>query len=434
MCTFDMLRCVHASLPCKVTWENAARVQAELQSFMASADTPASHSEQMQKLWDRVVSGEERISHDGYLKQLQLTLARGGTQLLPVFQPYDVLVIDEAQDCTAAMLDIVYRIPQRAKILAFDYHQNISHFRGVKNNEALIAIPAQYTPSLPRSLRFGPKVAELLTDFIRTHKEESGFQIHGNPAKATDVSHVSGPDEAYKSALKKGRLTVVARKNSTLLSEVEAIIAALARRSESSHEEGYENHTGRSLVRQVLFVGGWKSYKEQVLQPVMDLHYLDSSEGGSSEHNQILNPFVRRFANLQAFRFVVRKQEMVDWMAKLEIYDSVDDFPKFLHQIEDLVTEDEADANVFLSTVHKSKGLGWPSVLLLDDFLSVRGGAGIEEELNICYVALSRVSTGTLYLTFDPKNRVSPRTCGQKRMRRGYMSDAEVSDDGLDLY
>ena len=40
----------------------------------------------------------------------------------------------------------------------------------------------------------------------------------------------------------------------------------------------------------------------------------------------------------------------------------------------------------------------------MDDFLSGSTSARTapEEEVNICYVALSRVSTGTLYLTFDP--------------------------------
>merc|ERR1712216_484677 len=110
------------------------------------------------------------------------------------------------------------------------------------------------------------------------------------------------------------------------------------------------------------------------------------------------------YDTLDKLRFVVESQEMVEWKVKLDIYDSAKGaFPQLFEDVAAAVMESETDANILFSTVHRAKGLGWPSVLLLDDFLSNHGGDSVpEEELNICYVALSRVSTGTLYLTFDP--------------------------------
>merc|ERR1712187_986933 len=99
--------------------------------------------------------------------------------------------------------------------------------------------------------------------------------------------------------------------------------------------------------------------------------------------------------------------------------------------------ESETAATVVCSTVHKAKGLGWPSVLLLDDFLCTRGDARDRisvEEVNICYVALSRVSTRALYLSFDPL----PNMHSQRAPFHPHMLDdfdeffLDVFDDGFD--
>ena len=157
-------------------------------------------------------------------------------------------------------------------------------------------------------------------------------------------------------------------------------------------------------VRSMSVVGGWESFPEQVLDPVMDIHFL-----ATKQQERIRNSFVCRYDTLSKFRFVVEKQDMVDWLVKLEIYDSYQrKFPELIGQIRDLMAASEPEADILFSTVHKAKGLGWPSVLLLNDFLSHPRGEEIsEEEVNICYVALSRVSTNKLFLTFDPCKKAS---------------------------
>lgn len=139
----------------------------------------------------------------------------------------------------------------------------------------------------------------------------------------------------------------------------------------------------------------------------MDLHHL-----ASGDRDQIRSPFVRRYDTLRKLEYVVESQEMVDWMVKLEIYNlSCGSFPQLLSSIKDAVVDDETEADVVCSTVHKAKGLGWPSVLLLDDFLLASHDSSRvpEQEVNICYSAMSRVSAGTLHLLFDPIRGAQPR-------------------------
>eukprot|EP00929_Paragymnodinium_shiwhaense_P016913 TRINITY_DN125643_c0_g1_i1.p1 TRINITY_DN125643_c0_g1~~TRINITY_DN125643_c0_g1_i1.p1 ORF type:complete len:664 (+),score=172.46 TRINITY_DN125643_c0_g1_i1:78-2069(+) len=372
---------------CGVSWDEAGIIHTEYLNFLHSADRPSNFSRMVQKLWRRVSDGRMSISHDGYLKKFQLELASSdaSASLQGVLQPFGAIVLDEAQDCTEAMLDIFKRIPEVSKVAAFDVHQNISQFRGVSpaSTRALNGMPAAVSTSLPQSFRFGPKIAKLLTSFIKLHKGEGHVKVRGDPSKKTSHEVVALSDAVYRRALaKSGRLTVLARKNSTLFAEVKKLINC---------------PPGRQPLK-LYFLGGWKTYSETVLGPVLDVYYLANGETA-----MIQSRFVKRYNSLDKFRFVVDKQDMVDWKVKLDMYDAHEhDLVELVKQVKRSLVAQESEADIVFATVHKAKGLGWPSVLLLDDFLSSHNGKVPEEEVNICYVALSRVSTDTLYTTFNP--------------------------------
>ena len=75
--------------------------------FLASASPVTRFSMHVQRLWARISSGEMKISHDGYLKKFQLMLSdRASSAAVAVLKSFDTIVLDEAQDCTDAMLDI----------------------------------------------------------------------------------------------------------------------------------------------------------------------------------------------------------------------------------------------------------------------------------------------------------------------------------------
>ncbi|NXP28361.1 FBH1 helicase, partial [Scytalopus superciliaris] len=89
-----------------------------------------------------------RMTPDGYLKLWQL-----GRPRLP---GYDAVLVDEAQDCTPAIVDVVLS-QECGIILAGDPHQQIYTFRGAVNS--LRSVGHTHLYCLTQSFRFGPEIA-----------------------------------------------------------------------------------------------------------------------------------------------------------------------------------------------------------------------------------------------------------------------------------
>ncbi|NWR58642.1 FBH1 helicase, partial [Bucorvus abyssinicus] len=106
------------------------------------------------EIWDKMknldgdVERRYKMPCDGYLKLWQLSK--------PQLSGYDAIFVDEAQDCTPAIMDIV--LSQKCGIiLVGDPHQQIYSFRGVVNN--LYRVPHTHVYFLTQSFRFGPEIA-----------------------------------------------------------------------------------------------------------------------------------------------------------------------------------------------------------------------------------------------------------------------------------
>ncbi|NXK22344.1 FBH1 helicase, partial [Arenaria interpres] len=101
----------------------------------------------MKKL-DGDVEKKYKITCDGYLKLWQLSK--------PQLSGYDAIFVDEAQDCTPAIVDII--LSQKCGIiLVGDPHQQIYTFRGAVNT--LYSVPHTHVYYLTQSFRFGPEIA-----------------------------------------------------------------------------------------------------------------------------------------------------------------------------------------------------------------------------------------------------------------------------------
>ncbi|NXO88462.1 FBH1 helicase, partial [Certhia brachydactyla] len=89
-----------------------------------------------------------KMTCDGYLKLWQLSK--------PQLSGYDAIFVDEAQDCTPAIVDVV-QSQKCGKILVGDPHQQIYTFRGAVNT--LYMVPHTHMYYLTQSFRFGPEIA-----------------------------------------------------------------------------------------------------------------------------------------------------------------------------------------------------------------------------------------------------------------------------------
>ncbi len=92
-------------------WDEVEKQQKLLASFCASADSKLGgrHDARTkmlhERLWAHFASGQcsFRVPHNVYLKLFQLSPSLRDQ----AFQSYDIVVLDEAQDCTDCMLEIL---------------------------------------------------------------------------------------------------------------------------------------------------------------------------------------------------------------------------------------------------------------------------------------------------------------------------------------
>ena len=121
----------------------------------------------------------------GYLKLFQLS---GVNFADCAYRHWDVVLIDEAQDLSPAIVDLVKKATSCAKIIVGDPHQQIYSFRGATN--AIPMLEANHTFFLTRvslqggsedeklsmmvdfqSFRFGPEIAYVSSVILRRLKQ-----------------------------------------------------------------------------------------------------------------------------------------------------------------------------------------------------------------------------------------------------------------------
>ncbi|NXN15037.1 FBH1 helicase, partial [Indicator maculatus] len=110
--------------------------------------------EEAKEIWQNMkdlngdVEKKYKLPCDGYLKLWQLSK--------PQLSGYDAIFVDEAQDCTPAIMDVV-RAQTCGIILVGDPHQLIYAFRGATNT--FHTLPHTHGYFLTQSFRFGPEIA-----------------------------------------------------------------------------------------------------------------------------------------------------------------------------------------------------------------------------------------------------------------------------------
>ncbi|XP_014676789.1 PREDICTED: F-box DNA helicase 1-like [Priapulus caudatus] len=122
-------------------------------------------------VWERMSDPTDKdvcIPHDGYLKVFQLQR--------PLLEQYDCIMMDESQDSTPAMADVVLR-QTCAKIFVGDPHQKIYGFRGAINSLNTITDAATFY--LTQSFRFGPEISYVASCLLEKMKGETRKTLVG---------------------------------------------------------------------------------------------------------------------------------------------------------------------------------------------------------------------------------------------------------------
>ena len=308
--------------------------------------------------------------HDGYLKLYQLSNP---------FLNYDCILLDEAQDINPVTAAIVFaqarprqnqdcgqnqtRKPA-AIILVGDGHQQIYSFRGAK--DTLKSFSAVKTKYLTQSFRFDNNVAKVANMVLKRFKNENQ-QIVGTPVPV-------------KPPWDPGHHTLIARTNATLFDRAVRLYK--------------KNKIG--------FVGGVANYRLTILK---DVYYLYKDD-----HSRIKDVYVKSFSSfgqLKSYARTVEDFELSSVCKMVEKYTT--QIPTHVNRIMEQAVEGDR-AGILLTTAHKSKGLEWANVLLLEDFHpllkegEIINPAGVDpDEFNLIYVAMTRAMVN---LRFDRKSDI----------------------------
>ncbi|XP_077399338.1 F-box DNA helicase 1 isoform X2 [Vanacampus margaritifer] len=335
------------------------------------------------------------MTHDGYLKLWQLQKPK-----VRLSDQYDVIFIDEAQDCTPTIMDVLL-IQRCGKILVGDPHQQIYTFRGAIN--ALQTVEHTHIYYLTQSFRFGAEIAyvgaSILTVCKQVHKilvggRQKGSVFDGKSAQAQqDVTNGKSPS--------KGNTAILFRCNFGVFSEAVRLIEA---NTECS----------------IHFVGGVDNIG---LNKIKDIWYLmEDKENRKLIRDHLIASFAKIKQNsIEALKSYAHHTLDRDLDAKLTIV------AKYKNRIPDLVkrlrrhSEDNAGkADFILGTVHKAKGLEFEIVMVSDDFVNVPYSRHNmhhfvddfsfskipHDEWNLLYVAVTRAKT-TLIITRSIRRIIS---------------------------
>lgn len=311
-------------------------------------------------LWRRMSSPSEDFpsSHDVYLR----LYAESNPRIAA-----DYILFDEAQDADALMLHVLLQ-QECPVIFVGDRWQQIYAWRGAVN--AMSKIRTSDVAKLTTSFRFGPAIADRASAVLKTMGET--VSIQGFPARDSKLMKISKYPHA-----------VIARTNA----EAAAVIF--------EHERKTVATTG--LNEAVEFFNAYVALRDNKKVPLAYRFFKNLTElkyyATESDEGADLKPYMKLLAKREP-------EAILNRLAKVAAYTP------------------GAEVDLVVSTAHKCKGLEFPRVQLLGDFLplghdkdSGKAKPPAEEEVRLLYVALtrasevlddSRVPWERLYLEFPP--------------------------------
>ncbi|XP_069556232.1 F-box DNA helicase 1 isoform X1 [Brachyistius frenatus] len=355
-----------------------------------------------QNIWNRMKNLNERskqayyMTHDGYLKLWQLQDPKPHLS-----DQYDTLFIDEAQDCTPAIMDVL--LSQRCgKILVGDPHQQIYTFKGAVN--ALRVVDHTHIYYLTQSFRFGAEIAYVGATILKVCKRVQKILVGGKQGGGVCDEAADRVVEAVRTGAshRRGTTAILSRCNYGVFSEAVRLTDA-------------NPHCRLHFIGDVTNIG---------LGKILDIwHLMQKTQPGLQEPNHqpkpIKDPFIRCFAKTDqngfwALKTYVTQTEDRELEGKLNIVEKYRKrIPELVKRLEQCSESDFHSADFIVGTVHKAKGLEFDTVMVDDDFVKVPAAwHNLEhfskfsftqipdDEWNLLYVAVTRAKTSLII----PKN------------------------------
>lgn len=305
-------------------WENGLRARRDL----AAAVLPVAH-----RAWVDIqdpAGRKVRFQHDHYLKLWAL----GRPQL-----PYDVVMLDEAQDSNPVTADLVTS-QQCQRIAIGDGCQQLYAWRGAV--DALATWPAQHRLYLTQSWRFGQVIADEANKWLALLGTD--LMVRGNPGLPSVIGPVPEPD------------AVLCRTNAGAVGKVMAFLDAGMRPA---------------------LVGGADELV-RMAQAAEDLQ-----AGKRTSHPELFA--FKSWGEVQAYADEPAGSDLRTFVRLVDDHGP----DKIIAALSQTVSEDRAD--VVVSTGHKAKGREWGRVQIHTDFPEPKEGDPVPRaDAMLAYVAVTR--------------------------------------------
>lgn len=309
-------------------------------------------------LMNKMDKGEIEVTHDFYLKKFQLSN--------PTLR-YDYILFDEGQDASMVMLDVFLK-QKATKVIVGDTHQQIYSWRYAVNSLQMVPFK---TYSLTTSFRFNQDIANLAVRVVEMKK-------YIDLPTTTTIDGV-GLSNSFKVK------AVLARTNLGLL--VKAI----------------EYVTQKRQVKRLHFEGSISSYTYAAdgasLYDVLSLC--------NNNHHLIKDELIKKMSNLEDLVDYIEKTEDRELGMMVDIAREYgNEIPAIIQSIKDKHVDNKEEAEIIFSTVHRSKGMEYDVVQIVNDFVTEGqlikqkesngdeepkySPAKLNEEINLLYVAITR--------------------------------------------
>ncbi|GAC92518.1 DNA helicase I [Pseudozyma hubeiensis SY62] len=389
-----------------------------------------------QELWDSIRQGSPdrsgksvKCPHDAYVKLLQLQAPHHSENF---FKAFDVLLLDEAQDLSAAQVSILLRAKKHCGILIVgDVFQKIYGFRGGTAkafDERLYPSAAHF--QLTKSFRFGDAVANIATEMLglrkpapweraapkpvltgalgmadRVFADASVFRRQlepstpstepTDPTQQQDGDRNGAGDEAQPTQLVTSTNDVAAALADVLPDQMgegrQAValqVGSVGRIGRSDelirHTRIFRSNRKLCLTALALSASLPQPHKiflktSQALQPdaivtlLRDAHILYHNDSRSMSRNSLLRDFASWKDLVQRVEAEGSGESKLSLAVALGGLLASSDFLEQVDQLETRFADTEEAATVILTTVHQAKGLEWDCVCVEDDFRPVFG-------------------------------------------------------------
>jgi len=145
--------------------------------------------------------------------------------------------------------------------------------------------------------------------------------------------------------------------------------------------------TASLMEKKVFWVGGIEGYKTEELE---DLYWFSADMPEKMQFPRLS----RDYRDFDEYCSIAKATQDVEMNQAVRLLDDFFPLPQKLAIMRRQVVTHEKDAQVTVSTAHRSKGLEWPVVMLSEDFTDITDPLLSQEErqdeTNLLYVAVTR--------------------------------------------